>query len=51
MKKITHYSLAKEANKHLNYIILSSKQADELLFKLGGFYGGLLEILKEDKYL
>lgn len=45
--KLTFNLLAKTANNHLNHIVFSSKNKDELLFKLSGFYGGLLEVLKD----
>ena len=50
-KELTFNLLATKANNHLNHIVFSSKNKDELLFKLSGFYGGLLEVLKENKLL
>lgn len=48
---LTFNVLAQKANNHLNHIVFSSKNKDELLFKLSGFYGGLLEVLRENKLL
>lgn len=50
-KELTFNLLATKANNHLNHIVFSSKNKDELLFKLSGFYGGLLEVLKENKLI
>lgn len=50
-KELTFNLLATKANNHLNHIVFSSKNKDELLFKLSGFYGGLVEVLKENKLL
>lgn len=50
-EKLTFNLLVTKADNHLNHIIFSSKDKDELLFKLSGFYGGLLEMLKENKLL
>ena len=49
-QKITFNQLANKAQDHLVHIISSSKDAPDLFFRLAGFYGGLTEVLKENKY-
>ena len=49
MNDITFNELSWKAEDHLVHIISSSKDKDELLFRLSGFYGGLIEVLKENK--
>ncbi len=51
LKKLTFNLLATKANNHLNHIVFSSKNKDELLFRLSSFYGGLVEVLKENKLI
>ena len=48
-EKLTFELLAKKSNDHINHIIFSSSDVEDLLFKLSGFYGGLLTVLKENK--
>jgi hypothetical protein len=50
-KQLSFNLLATKAENHLIHIISSSKNKDELLFKLSGFYGGLMEVLKENKLI
>ena len=46
MKEFTLYGLQKDARKHLEHI-LNGKDKEDVLFRLAGFYGGLVEVLKE----
>jgi hypothetical protein len=50
MKTFTFNELATKAQNHLIHIVSSSTNKNELLFKLAGFYGGLVEVLKENKH-
>ena len=48
-EKLTFGVLTEKANNHLEHIFNSSSDVEDLLFKLSGFYGGLLTVLKENK--
>lgn len=48
-EEITFNELATKAENHLLHIIFSSKNKDDLLFNLSGFYGGLTKVLEENK--
>jgi hypothetical protein len=47
MKKFEFNDLAKDARKHLEHLISSSRNKEDLLFKLAGFYGNLVAVLRE----
>lgn len=47
-KELTFNLLANKAHDHLVHIVSSSKNKDDLLYRLAGYYGGLLEVLKEN---
>ena len=46
MKKFTIYDLKNDARKHLEFV-LNGRNKEDVLFRLAGFYGGLVEVLKE----
>lgn len=46
--KLTFNLLATKAQDHLRHIVFSSKNVDDLHFKLAGFYGGLIDVLEEN---
>jgi hypothetical protein len=46
MKEFNIYDLKKDARKHLEFV-LNGKNKEDVLFRLAGFYGGLVEVLKE----
>lgn len=41
--------LARKAMIHLEHMINISKNDEDLMFRLSGFYGTLVEVLKENK--
>jgi len=49
--ELTFNLLATKAQDHLHHIVFSSKNKEDLLFRLSGFYGGLVEVLKENKLI
>lgn len=49
MEKMTFRSLQNDAAIHLNHLVSTSKNTEELLFRLSGFYGGL-DIVLRKKY-
>ena len=50
-EKLTFNLLATKAQDHLQHIVFSSKNKEDLLFKLSGFYGGLMEVLKKNELI
>lgn len=49
--KLTYWILKEKAINHLNHILAISKDRDDLFFRLSGFYGGLSEVLRENKLI
>ena len=46
IKEFTLYNLKDDARKHLEFV-LNGKNKEDVMFRLAGFYGGLVEVLKE----
>jgi hypothetical protein len=47
-KTFTHWSLMKMARENFDGIMIKSRGKEDLLFNLAGFYGTLLEKIKEN---
>ena len=46
MKKFTYEQLKNDARKHLEFTI-NAKDKTEMMFRLAGFYGTFIDVLKE----
>lgn len=49
--KINFNLLVTKAQNHLIHVISVSKNKEDLFFNLAGFYGGLMKVLIENKFI